>query len=259
MSPKYLLPLLLLMVGCTSQKKLAYLGNLPESVEPQYFPYELQDYRVQYHDILYVDVKTQNPEGRLENFFQGSGSSVMSSSQNESSQYLIGYSIDKNGNILLPIIGNIPVGGKTLPEIRTIVQEKVDSVIRHSFVDVKLLSFKYTVLGEARSPGTYINYNDYITVLEAIGRAGGVADFGHRDKVLVVRKTPDGNKTFRLDLGDKNILSSEAYFLMPNDVIIIEPTRQKILNLNLPTISFIISTLTGTITTTLLLINFFGK
>jgi polysaccharide export outer membrane protein len=259
MSPKYLLPLLLLFTACTSQKKLAYLGNLPESVEPQYFPYELKDYRVQYHDILYVDVKTQNPEGRLENFFQGSGSSGMNFSQNESSQYLIGYNVDKNGNILLPVVGNIPVGGKTLPEIRTIVQERVDSVIRHSYVDVKLLSFKYTVLGEARNPGTYINYNDYITVLEAIGHAGGIADFGHRDKILVVRKTPDGNKTFRLDLRDKDILSSEAYFLMPNDVIIIEPTNQKILSLNLPTISFIISTFTGVLTTTLLLVNYFGR
>jgi polysaccharide export outer membrane protein len=113
------------------------------------------------------------------------------------------------------------------------------------------------VIGEVRSPATYVNYNNYLTVLEAIGRAGGVGDFGNRDRVLVVRATERGTKTFRLNLQDKKILASEAYFLLPNDVVIVEPMRQKIFNLNLPTIAFFMSTTLSAITTTLLLINYF--
>jgi len=97
-----------------------------------------------------------------------------------------------------------------------------------------------------------------LTVLEAIGRAGGVGDYGRRDRVLVVRSTPEGSKTYLINLQDKNLLLSEAYFLMPNDVIIIEPVKHKIFNMNLPTISFAVSTITGIITTTLLLINYFN-
>jgi polysaccharide export outer membrane protein len=79
-----------------------------------------------------------------------------------------------------------------------------------------LLSFKYTVIGEVRTPGTYMNYNNYLNVLEAIGRAGGISDYGSRDRILVVRPFSAGTKTFRLDLDDKKILSSEAYYLLPS-------------------------------------------
>ncbi len=249
----------LLAASCTSQQKLAYLYNLPDTNEPQYFPYDRKDYRVQPRDILYVDVKTLSSDGKIESPLQGTGAMTLNYAQGESGGYLIGYNVDRDGKILMPVMGKISVGNKTLSEIREIVQAKVDSVFNHAFVDVKLLSFKFTVLGEARSPGTYINYNDYLTVLEAVGRAGGVGDYGRRDRLLVVRSTSEGSKTYRLNLQDKNLLSSEAYFLQPNDLVIIEPLNQKIFNMNLPTISFIVSSVTGVITTTLLLINYFGK
>lgn len=257
--PSLFILTLLLAASCTSQQKLAYLNNLPVSNEPQYFPYDRKDYRVQPRDILYVDVKTLSADGKIETPLQGTGAMTLSYTQGESGGYLIGYNVDKEGKILMPVMGKISVGNKTLPEIRDIVQAKVDSVFNHAFVDVKLLSFKFTVLGEARAPGTYINYNDYLTVLEAVGRAGGVGDYGRRDRLLVVRSTSEGSKTYSLNLQDKNLLSSEAYFLQPNDLVIIEPLNQKIFNMNLPTISFIVSTITGVITTTLLLINYFGK
>jgi len=132
-------------------------------------------------------------------------------------------------------------------------------VFKGSTVECKLLSFKFTVIGEVRAPGSYINYNNYLTVLEAIGRAGGVSDYGRRDKVLVVRPTETGTETYTLNLQDKNLLSSKAYFLLPNDVVIVEPLKHKIFNMNLPTISFIITTVSSAITTTLLLINYFKK
>ena len=259
---KKILPLILIVLlgaSCSSTKTLSYLGNLPETTEPQYFPYELTDYRVQYRDILYIDVKAMNADGKIENVLQGSSMQNLSYMQSESSQYLIGYPIDREGNILLPVIGKIAVGGMTLAEIRTLVQQRIDSVFNHAYADVKLLSFKFTVLGEAKAPGTFINYNDYLTVLEAVGRAGGVGDYGRRDQVLVVRSSPEGSKTYRINLQDRNLLTSEAYFLQPNDIVVIEPLKHKIFNLTLPTYSFVISTVTGVITTTLLLINYFEK
>jgi polysaccharide biosynthesis/export protein len=255
-----LITLLIILSACTSTQKLTYLNNLPESNEVQYFPYEMPDYKVQYRDILYIEVKSLTAEGTIEDVLQGRGSyNTMYYMQSESGQYLSGYTVDKEGDIVLPVVGAIGVADKSLPEIRKAVQHKVDSVFNHAYVDCKLLSFKYTVLGEARIPGTYMNYNNYLTVLEAIGRAGGVGDYGRRDRVLVVRPTEKGTKTYRIDLRDKNLLTSEAYFLMPNDVIIIEPLSNKIFNMNLPTFSFIVSAVTGIVTTTLLLINYFKK
>jgi polysaccharide export outer membrane protein len=92
--------------------------------------------------------------------------------------------------------------------------------------------------------------------LEAVGRAGGVDDFGDRSRVLVVRPIDKGTKTFNINLQDKKLLSSQAYFLLPNDVVIVQPLKHKIFNMNLPTISFILTTVTSVITTTLLMINY---
>ena len=218
-------------------------SNLPEPDGAEKFPYYIPDYKIEYKDILYVTVKTLTPEGKLEDVYQASGQTTQNTAQGESGQYLIGFNVDIDGNILLPVVGKIRVGGLILPDIRYVVQHRVDSVFNHAYVDVKLLSFKYTVLGEARSPGTYTNYNDYLTVLDAIGKAGGVGDYGRRDRVLVVRAKNKETHTYRLNLQDKNLLASEAYFLQPNDVVIIEVTKQKVFNQNLPTISFVLTTI----------------
>jgi polysaccharide export outer membrane protein len=254
----HLLVLLLIISSCTSQKKLAYLNNLPEVGGEETFTMDIPDYKIQPRDILYITVKAMTPDGRIQDFLSTSGTTTTSQmGGGDAGGYLYGYDVNKEGNIILPVIGKIKVENLTLEETRKLVQTTVDKVFKNSTVECKLLSFKFTVIGEVRAPATYINYNNYLTVLEAIGRAGGVGDFGNRDRVLVVRATDKGTKTFRLNLQDKSILASDAYFLLPNDVVIVEPLSQKIFNLNLPTIAFFISTTLSAITTTLLLINYF--
>jgi len=257
---KVILISLIVLGSCTSTEKLSYLNNLPETSETQYFPVDVPDYRVQYRDILYITAKAMTPDGSITDLLQDRTGGIRNQYfRDEASQYIMGYDVDEEGNIFLPVIGKVQVADKTIAEIRVLLQAEVDKYFNNSYVECKLLSFKFTVLGEAKAPGTYVNYNNYLTVLEAVGRAGGVGDYGRRDRVLVVRPTDDGTKTYRINLQDKNLLTSEAYFLQPNDVVIIEPVGHKIFNMNLPTFSFVLTTVTSAITTTLLLINFFGN
>jgi polysaccharide export outer membrane protein len=260
---KQLLPLIaaiLLLTSCTSQKKLAYLNNLPETGGEQYFPMEVPDYKLQNKDILYITAKSMNPEGNIVDILKGPGAaSGISYLESESGVFLYGFDVKTDGSIVLPVIGSLHVEGKTLEEIRNMLQEEFNKKFKNAIAECKLLSFKFTVIGEVNAPGTFVNYNNYLTVLEAVGRAGGVGDYGDRNKILVVRPFEKGSRTYTLNLQDKQILSSEAYFLLPNDVVIVQPLNQKIFNMNLPTISFIIGTFTSTITMTLLLIDYFGK
>ncbi len=149
------------------------------------------------------------------------------------------------------------VAGKDIYEIRNLLQVHADSLFRHAYVEVRLLSYKFTVLGEVYNPGSYVNYNDQLTVLEAIGRAGGITDVGSRREILVVRPLDKKTETYKISLQDKSLLSSPAYFLSPNDVVIVQPASKKIFNLNLPTYTFIITAITSTVTTTVLLVNYF--
>jgi polysaccharide export outer membrane protein len=247
----------ILLSSCTSSKKLAYLSNTPEAIQEESFKMEIPDYRIQTRDILYITVKAITSDGRITDFLSASGGNAgVNISQGESGGYLFGYNVNSDGNIMLPAIGELKVEGLTIEETIKRLQESANKVFKNATVECKLLSFKFTVIGEVRTPGTYMNYNNYLTVLEAIGRAGGVDDFGDRSKVLVIRPIDKGTKTFSINLQDKKLLSSDAYFLLPNDVVIVQPLKHKIFNMNLPTISFILTSVTSIITTTLLMINY---
>ncbi len=253
--------LMLLVVGCSTKKELSYLNNLelPETGGQTFFTMDIPDYEVQPRDILYVSAKTQTPDGMLEEILQGKNAPGGSYMQGEASQYIMGYSIDPEGNVTIPLLGKMAVAGMTIYEIRDTMQAKIDTFFRHAYVEVRLLSFKFTVIGEVNVPGSYINYNDQLTVLEAIGRAGGITETGAKERVLLIRPVGNQTTTFKLDLQDKNILASPAYFLMPNDVIIVQPVPKKTFNVNLPTYAFILTTIFSSITTTLLLIDYFGN
>jgi polysaccharide export outer membrane protein len=251
------LTFLLLLSSCTSQKKIAYLNNLPEPGGVETFTMEIPDYKIQPRDILYITVKAMAPDGSIRDFL-ASGNNGVNLAQGESGA-IFGYTVDPDGNLSIPGLGIVKVNGLRLEEIRDLVQMLADKVFKNTSVECKLLSFKFTVIGEVRSPGMYVNYNNYLTVLEAIGKAGGISDYGNKGRILVVRPFDKGAKTFRLNLNDKKILTSEAYFLLPNDVVIVEPIKQKVLILNLPTISFIVGTLTSAFTMTLLYITYIAK
>jgi polysaccharide export outer membrane protein len=251
---------LLLAASCTSQKQLAYLNNLPVPSGEEKFTMAVPDYKIQNQDILFITVKAMNPEGVIMDFLGGSGASGGAMNmQGESGSFLFGYDVKPDGSIIVPVVGVLQAEGKTLEEMRKILQEEFSKHYKNATVECKLLSFKFTVIGEVKVPGTYVNYNNYLTVLEAIGRAGGIGDYGKRDRILVVRPTDKGTKTYTLNVQDKAILSSEAYFLLPNDVVIVEPMKQKIFNLNLMTYTFLVTSGLSAISTTLLLINFLGK
>jgi len=247
--------------SCTSQKDLAYLTNLPEAGGEQFFPTDIPDYKIQHRDILYITIKAMTPDGTIQDFLATSGGRTGTSyyASSEAGQYLYGYDVSQEGEILIPVLGTIKVGGSTLEEARKIVQDVTNRHFNNATVECKLLSFKFIVIGEVRAPGTYINYNNYLTALEAVGRAGGIGDYGRRDQLLVVRPVEGGTKTYTLNLQDKAILSNEAYFLLPNDVVIVQPQDKKIFNLNFPTFSAILASATSILSTTLLLINYFGN
>ena len=245
------------IAGCTSQQKLAYLNNLPVPAAEGYFTMSIPEYKIQNRDVLYITLKAMDSGGMITEYLGGAGSGAVTSyMQGTGGGYLWGYNVNKDGNIILPVLGEILVAGKTLDEIRVMLQREFDRHYKNAIVECKLLSFKFTVIGEVRSPGTYINFSNYLTVLEAVGQAGGVGDYGRRDNLLVVRPVEGGTKTYRLNLQDKSLLTNEAYFLLPNDVVIVEPQSGKIFNLNFPVVATVLSTITSLFTTTLLLINY---
>lgn len=238
--------LLTLFFSCKTQKDLLYLQDIKDQ-EIQNVPGPSPEYRIKPDDNLYVNIQTINPTvNQLFNPLQGASGSggTQQTFGNPVNQFINGYVVDPSGTITLPVIGLVTVAGKTAIQAQSFIQEKANIYLKDASVQVKVLSFKVTVMGEIKNPGVFYNYSSSLSVIEAIGMAGGVTDNAEISQLLVVRRTPTGSKSFRIDLTKKKLLSSEAYYLQPNDMIYVNADRMKNIRLTTPTYSFVLTAIT---------------
>jgi polysaccharide export outer membrane protein len=241
----------ILLSSCTQHRQLVYLRKEDSLKTVDYFPKERPEYRIQTRDILYIRVYTLNQE--ISNLInQTMGVSQQNLFQNEPNLYVNGYTVDDSGYIEIPVLGRIEVADKTVDEAIRAVRERAAVYLKDATVVLKLVSFKFSVLGEVARPGTYSNFNNQLTVLEALSMAGDITDYGDRKQVLVLRPTKAGTKTFRLNLTKIDLLRSEGFFLLPNDIVYVQPIRSKMIKINIPTISLF---LTG-VSTLILILNY---
>lgn len=241
-----------ILAGCNRRSQLLYIQNLDPAGEVLMAKPPV--YKLKPGDILYIQLVTPSPE-ISQAFNNPTGGQYMTRTQDESSLYLNGYTVSDSGKVALPFLGEAKVQGLTIGEARDELQKLTEKMYKDASLIVKLASFKVTVLGEVRRPGSIRNFNDQMNIFEAIAGVGDISENGDRKNVLVVRPSNDGNKTFRLNLTDKSVLASEAFFLLPNDVIIVEPIGNKIFQMNVPYITLTFST----ISTLILLYNFITK
>lgn len=203
-------------------------------------------------DVLYISIKSINPEVNLA-FNPEEGSEIQSAYSYQkfltpAGALLFGFEVNVAGDLTLPILGKFKVAGMTPQKVEELVQQKADVYLKDALVKVKLLNFKITVLGEVRSPGVYYNYNNSITVFEALAMANGNTDYASIKKVMVVRPGVDGNISYMLDLSSNEVYISEAFYLQPNDYIFVQPDKHKNLQLNSQAYSMLLSSISLLIT-----------
>jgi polysaccharide biosynthesis/export protein len=243
--------LLFFTCSCTSHRQLVYMNNLDDAPSENFFPKNRPEYRIQTRDIMYVKIYSLN-EDMSSLINQTIGSYQQNLFQNETSLFINGYAVSDSGNIEIPVLGKVKVEGKTMDEAIRSIRERASKYLKDATVIVKLISFKISVIGEVNRPGTYNNFNNQLTVLEAISMAGDITDYGNRKQVLVLRSTSEGTKSFRLNLNNSSILSSDGFFLLPNDIVYVEPIKNKSFRLNMPTISLVFTS----ISTLILVLNY---
>ena len=142
-----------------------------------------------------------------------------------------GYLVDVNGNIEYPRIGLIKAEGLTKLQLADTIKKRInekDSVLTNPSVIIRFQNLKVTLLGEVNREGPISVPAERVTILEAIGLAGGIKEFGMKDSVLVIREL-DGKRTAGwVDMTSNNLFESPYYHLMQNDVIFVEPSKRKV-------------------------------
>lgn len=194
-------------------------------------PYITTDYFLQTYDIVDINIKTTSPE--LNDLFEitgggGDAGAGMMMGQNGGDVFFMnGFSLDENGNVELPLIGEVHLLGLTVKQAKELIESMVSMYVNENeyFVRVRLGGIRFSALGEFNMPGKHTILQNRASILEAVAMAGDMNIIAKRDEVVIVRQYPDGSQIHRIDLNDKNLLASEFYFIRPNDVIYAEPLR----------------------------------
>ena len=144
------------------------------------------------------------------------------------------YLINRDGFIDLPSLGSIKASGLTVKEVREEVFTRVSKDLINPSVNVRLINFKISVLGEVTRPGTFQISNERVTILEALAEAGDFTPYSNRRHVMIIREKNGVREIGELDLKDTKFFLSPFYFLQQNDVIYIEPIKGKIAQIQQP-------------------------
>ncbi|BAU55402.1 polysaccharide biosynthesis/export family protein [Mucilaginibacter gotjawali] len=218
-----------LFSSCTDYNKILYLKDIPDSLQTR--TTQLAKYKdpvIQSDDILSIIILTIDPQtAAIINQGQAAPQGALPGAS-VSMQQINGYLVDKNGNVSLPIIGQVKIAGLTTTEARQLISNKVAEFYKDPNVQVRFANFKVTVLGEVARPSTYILPNEKNTVLDALGLAGDITIYGKKDNVLLIRDSLNSKVYVRLNLNSSKTLQSPYFYLRQNDVIYVEPTKSKL-------------------------------
>ena len=197
------------------------------------------------NDRLDIKVSCKNPELAVPfNAQMGSYQISADGSVNSAGvEVNAGYRVDDEGNIVFPVLGKISVGGKTLKEVSEIIETMIEegNYIKSPEVTIEFLNFKYTVLGAINSKGTYTVDGDKVTIIEAIAKAGDLAQNARLDRIAVIRMVDGKQEIYYNDIRTADIFKSPTYFLQQNDIVYVEPKRKERNENAWQTASFVVS------------------
>ncbi|TVZ51355.1 polysaccharide biosynthesis/export family protein [Dokdonia sp. Hel_I_53] len=223
-SYNYLLVVILsfLFSSCISKKEVLYFQDI-ERLESQSQNFNYNTI-IRPNDLLSITVSSQDPES-VAIFNPVAGASGALRTTNER---LGTYLVDRNGNIEFPYLGTINIGNKTRIEAVSKLREGISQFAKEAVINLRILNFTVSVLGEVQRPGTFTVPDERITVLEALGLAGDMTIFGERKTVKVIREE-NGIKTYgELDFTSIDVVNSPFYYLQQNDVIVVSPNNAQV-------------------------------
>jgi polysaccharide biosynthesis/export protein len=140
---------------------------------------------------------------------------------------MISYTVNDSGTISFPYVGQIKLLDLTILQARDSIQAALSKYISNATVIVKFVGKSFTVVGEVTRQGKYVIYDDNVNIFTALSMADGISEYGDREHVTIIRENNGIANYHYIDLTDRHVLSSDFYYLKPEDIIIVQPLKQK--------------------------------
>lgn len=223
------LALVSVLVGCTSQKKLAYFNGVNNDSALVYnsrFNYRTEP-KIKAGDMLAITVSGVDPKTVTTFNLPFIAYSSPVSDQVYGSPSLQAYNVDLDGSISFPVLGKLQVAGLTRVELIDMLSSKLKVYVQEPIVTVRFMNFSVTVLGEVNRPGSWQITNERTSILDVLGIAGDLTAYGRRENVLISRENNGKVEFARINLNDGSIFTSPYFYVQQNDVIYVEPNSVK--------------------------------
>lgn len=159
----------------------------------------------------------------------GDGSSGGSAS-GEGSEYVV----RSDGSIIFPVLGAVYCKGMTQQQLKADLEGRLKRYITDPMVTITLTNFNIFVLGEVNGPGLKTSPTEKLNIFQAIALAGDLTYDANRTNVKIIRTSEVTGKdeVVALDLSEASIVNSPYYFLQQNDILYVEPDRNKQVSVN---------------------------
>jgi len=215
------------LASCASVEKARYFND----TYPSQYPLvdENLDPIIQKADILGITISSLNPDANtIFNINNTTPAGYFSTNSNAMSP--VGYLVDPEGVITFPMLGRLQAAGLTKQQFTDSLTLALSSrkLLVDPIVNVRILNFRVTVLGEVGRPQVVSVANERISLLEAIGMAGDLTLTARRENVLLIREEGNKKVTRRINLNDESLFRSPYYFLKNNDIIYVEANKAKV-------------------------------
>jgi polysaccharide export outer membrane protein len=208
--------ILIFTASCVPVKQLSYFNDLNELVEPGINPRTqkmIMPFDKLYIKVISIDAPTNQIFNDNEEMRSGSSNGVL------------GYLVDEAGNVNFPFVGNINVAKLTTAQASEKIQKALGDYVSNISVTVKYIDNQITVMGEVQHQGVYLFIQDKLNIYEALGLGGGLTQYGDRKKIILIRNEGTKIMHYRLDLSNSKIAAKDYYYILPNDVIVVEPLK----------------------------------
>jgi polysaccharide export outer membrane protein len=212
----------------------------------------LAEPKIQENDLLSIKVYSQSADPRTDIPYNLPEQTVAGSSNTSATA---GFLVDEKGTIDYPRIGVLHVKGLTKTELAQVIKTRLENELKNPSVIIRFLNYRVTVLGEVRTPGTFSIPTERVTILEALGLAGDITEFGKRDTVRVAREINGQMRVGYVSLSSGAVFNSPYYRLQQNDVVFVEQTQRRVMQQERQNVAQQIGIATSIITAIALIVN----
>ena len=231
--PVFIISFLLLFFSCGPKKNVVYMSN--NNFEKEVSQAKYSGLHIQEGDQLQITVTAfdeiavrpfnRSSMSTTGNPAQGSGASSSSGSE---------YTVNSEGSIVFPVLGTVYCKGMTKQQLKEDLESRLKRYLTDPMVTITLTNFNISVLGEVSSPGQKTSPTEKLNIFQAIALAGDLTYDANRTNIKLIRysEVTGKDEMISLDLSEASIVNSPYYFLQQNDILYVEPDRNKQISVN---------------------------